>query len=292
MGGLLILFALLVPTLLWANLEQRLRLARVAVTSSPSARSVSPTTSSRCGVGATSASRRAPSSCCRCWSAALAGATLLWALPRSLRLRADAQLSLLQGPGGEPGPALRPVRRLRPGRRLERGQPDRRPRRPGDRRHAGGRGHLRGLHLRRRQLAASPATSRSPTCRASARWRSSAARWSARRSASSGATRTRREVFMGDVGSLALGGAIGSVAVLAKQELLLVAGRRPVRARGAVGDHPGRLVQAHRASGSSAWRRSITTSSSRAGRSPRSSCASGSSSILFALLSLSTLKLR
>jgi phospho-N-acetylmuramoyl-pentapeptide-transferase len=30
------------------------------------------------------------------------------------------------------------------------------------------------------------------------------------------------EVFMGDVGSLALGGAIGSVAVLAKQEILLV----------------------------------------------------------------------
>ena len=30
------------------------------------------------------------------------------------------------------------------------------------------------------------------------------------------------EVFMGDVGSLALGGAIGTVAVLAKQELLLV----------------------------------------------------------------------
>ena len=30
------------------------------------------------------------------------------------------------------------------------------------------------------------------------------------------------EVFMGDVGSLALGGAIGTVAVLAKQEMLLV----------------------------------------------------------------------
>ena len=30
------------------------------------------------------------------------------------------------------------------------------------------------------------------------------------------------EVFMGDVGSLALGGAIGTVAVLCKQELLLV----------------------------------------------------------------------
>jgi phospho-N-acetylmuramoyl-pentapeptide-transferase len=30
------------------------------------------------------------------------------------------------------------------------------------------------------------------------------------------------EVFMGDVGSLALGGAIGSVAVIIKQELLLI----------------------------------------------------------------------
>ena len=34
------------------------------------------------------------------------------------------------------------------------------------------------------------------------------------------------EVFMGDVGSLALGGALGTVALLIKQELLLAARRR------------------------------------------------------------------
>ena len=48
------------------------------------------------------------------------------------------------------------------------------------------------------------------------------------------------EIFMGDVGSLALGAALGTVAILIKQELLLVDRRRRVRARGAVGHHPGR----------------------------------------------------
>ena len=57
------------------------------------------------------------------------------------------------------------------------------------------------------------------------------------------------EIFMGDVGSLALGGALGTVAILIKQELLLLDRRRRVRARGAVGDHPGRLVQADRQAG-------------------------------------------
>ena len=69
------------------------------------------------------------------------------------------------------------------------------------------------------------------------------------------------EIFMGDVGSLALGGALGTVAILIKQELLLLDRRRRVRARGAVGDHPGRLVPADRASGCSGWRRCTTTSS-------------------------------
>ncbi len=49
----------------------------------------------------------------------------------------------------------------------------------------------------------------------------SAARWSAPASASSGTTRYPAEIFMGDVGSLALGGALGTVAILIKQELLL-----------------------------------------------------------------------
>ena len=69
------------------------------------------------------------------------------------------------------------------------------------------------------------------------------------------------EIFMGDVGSLALGGALGTVAILIKQELLLRHRRRRVRARGAVGDHPGRVVQADRASACSGWRRCTTTSS-------------------------------
>ena len=69
------------------------------------------------------------------------------------------------------------------------------------------------------------------------------------------------EIFMGDVGSLALGGALGTVAILIKQELLLRHRRRRLRARSAVGDHPGRVVQAHRASACSGWRRCTTTSS-------------------------------
>ena len=55
------------------------------------------------------------------------------------------------------------------------------------------------------------------------------------------------EIFMGDVGSLALGGALGTVAILIKQEILLADRRRRLRRRGAVGHHPGRVLQAHRA---------------------------------------------
>ena len=52
---------------------------------------------------------------------------------------------------------------------------------------------------------------------------------------------------MGDAGSLALGGAIGTLAVLTKAELLLplIGGIYVVEA--ALGHHPGRLVQADRA---------------------------------------------
>ncbi len=54
------------------------------------------------------------------------------------------------------------------------------------------------------------------------------------------------DIFMGDVGSLALGGALGTVAILIKQELLLpIVGGVFVHGR-PVGDHPGRVVQAHR----------------------------------------------
>ena len=54
------------------------------------------------------------------------------------------------------------------------------------------------------------------------------------------------EVFMGDVGSLALGGAIGTLAVLSKSGAAPAVHRRAVRDRGGVGDPPGRLVPADR----------------------------------------------
>ena len=70
------------------------------------------------------------------------------------------------------------------------------------------------------------------------------------------------EIFMGDVGSLALGAALGTVAILIKQELLLVHRRRRVRARGAVGGHAGRRTfKVTGGSACSGWRRSTTTSS-------------------------------
>ncbi len=53
-------------------------------------------------------------------------------------------------------------------------------------------------------------------------------------------------IFMGDTGSLALGGALGTIAVATKHELVLGHRRRPVRAGGRLGDRPGRLLQAVR----------------------------------------------
>jgi hypothetical protein len=53
-------------------------------------------------------------------------------------------------------------------------------------------------------------------------------------------------VFMGDTGSLALGGALGAIAVSTQHEIVLGITRRAVRHRGAVGDHPGARLQAHR----------------------------------------------
>ena len=51
------------------------------------------------------------------------------------------------------------------------------------------------------------------------------------------------EVFMGDVGSLALGGTLGTIAVIIKQEVLLVFVGRNFRGRSALGDFAGGLVQ-------------------------------------------------
>ena len=77
------------------------------------------------------------------------------------------------------------------------------------------------------------------------------------------------EVFMGDVGSLSLGGRHRQRRGDRQAGDPAGAGRRPVRHGGAVGDHPGGLVQADAASGCSACRRSTTTSSSRGWAEPK-----------------------
>ncbi len=54
------------------------------------------------------------------------------------------------------------------------------------------------------------------------------------------------EVFMGDTGSMALGGAIAGLAVMTQTEVLLIFIGGDLPDRGAVGDDPGRELQAHR----------------------------------------------
>ena len=54
------------------------------------------------------------------------------------------------------------------------------------------------------------------------------------------------QIFMGDTGSLALGGLLGTMAVAVKHEIVLAIDRRPLRDGGAVGHRAGRLVQADR----------------------------------------------
>ncbi len=81
---------------------------------------------------------------------------------------------------------------------------------------------------------------------------------------------------MGDVGSLALGGAIGTVAIIIRQELLLpfIGGIFILEALSVmlqVGSY-----KLRKESASSRWRRCTTTSSSWAGASPKSLSASGS----------------
>ena len=50
------------------------------------------------------------------------------------------------------------------------------------------------------------------------------------------------KVFMGDTGSLALGGLLAATAMVTKQELLLIVIGGRVRHRGALGHHPGILL--------------------------------------------------
>ena len=99
-------------------------------------------------------------------------------------------------------------------------------------------------------------------------------------------------VFMGDIGSLALGGALGGLAVLTQERGRLGDHPRRLPGRDAVGDDPGGLVQDDRHSASSGWRRSTTTSSSRGWREPKIIVRFWIVSILCGGVALLSLKLR
>ena len=76
---------------------------------------------------------------------------------------------------------------------------------------------------------------------------------------------------MGDVGALALGGALGTIAVIVRQEIVLGDHGRHLRRRGAVGDGAGDLLQVHQEAlrrgpaHPARWRRCTTTSRRAAG---------------------------
>ena len=77
------------------------------------------------------------------------------------------------------------------------------------------------------------------------------------------------EIFMGDVGSLALGGGLGTVAVLLKQELLLLFIGGVYVLEALVGHPPGRQLQIARGNEFSRWPPCTITSSNWDGPNPR-----------------------
>ncbi len=86
----------------------------------------------------------------------------------------------------------------------------------------------------------------------------------------SGSMRRRLSIFMGDTGSLALGGLLGTVAVATKHEIALAIVGGLFVLEGGIGDRAGGVIPAVRQTRGSAWRRSIIISSKRAGPNRRS----------------------
>ena len=103
---------------------------------------------------------------------------------------------------------------------------------------------------------------------------------------------------MGDTGSLALGGLLGYIAVVIRQELLLVPLRRHFRRRGRQRHPAGRLVQIHAASdsakagGFSSWPRCITTSRRKGWAETQVVVRFWLIGAMLAMLALATIKLR
>ena len=129
----------------------------------------------------------------------------------------------------------------------QRRQPHRRPRRPGD--HAGGDGRLgaRRVRLRHRQRRCISRYLLFPYIPGAGELLIFCAAMAGAGLAFLWFNTHPAQVFMGDVGALALGGALGTIAVITRQEIVLGDHGRRLRRRGAVGDGAGDLVQVHEA---------------------------------------------
>ena len=101
------------------------------------------------------------------------------------------------------------------------------------------------------------------------------------------------QVFMGDVGALALGGALGTIAVITRQEIVLFIMGGVFVVETVSRDAAGRpITSSAAASASSAWRRCTTTSSSVAGRRTQVVVRFWIITMMLVLVGLSTLKIR
>ncbi len=99
------------------------------------------------------------------------------------------------------------------------------------------------------------------------------------------------QVFLGDTGSLPLGGLLGLLAVISRQEILLLLDRRGVRGRDAQRDPPGRLLQMAPPEDLPMCPAAPSLPIPRLARDRGSSCGSGSPPRCAAWLGLATLKL-
>ena len=133
---------------------------------------------------------------------------LWWVADHEVGLEPTLELAdLRRQPRPRAGPLLR-ARLPRHRRRLERRQPDRRPRRPRGRLLRDRPARLHGDHLRHQ--------------RASRTSRCSRRAWSAPAIGFLWFNAFPASIFMGDTGSLGLGGAIGALAVMTQTEVLLI----------------------------------------------------------------------
>ena len=99
-------------------------------------------------------------------------------------------------------------------------------------------------------------------------------------------------IFMGDTGSLALGGTLGTIAVAIKHEIVLGGRWRAFRARDAFRHHSGGVVQDGRGSVCSRWRRCTIIIEQKGWKELTVVIRFWIISVILALIGLSTLKLR